>query len=446
MVTDTVLHGRVGNGFAAMTARALAARGIHYGWLMVALTFFFNVCAAGAMSIPGVLLTPISHDLGWSIGELSGPLGLRMMLFGLVAPFAGGLILLNGPRKVLTWSAVLLIAGLMLAITMTSRWQLWIGLGVALGVAPGMTALVMATTISTRWFTARRGLVLGILSAGNATGQLIFLMPAAWIAQTYGWRMALLPPVFMIGFLALLIVLLAVDRPADIGLAPYGEDAVLADPPRPAGNLFAISINTLRMASGSLVFWVLAFTFAVCGVSSFGLMPHFVTLCGDFGIGPMTSTSLLAAIGVFDLFGTIGSGWLSDRFDNRWLLVGYYGFRGLSLIWLPYSGFSMVGLSVFAMFYGLDFIATVPPSVRLTAQAFGREQAPMVFGWIFAAHQLGAGLMAFAAGVARDIWTSSLPGFFVAGVLCVVAALSFWLLKGRSGPVILALRRAQHAG
>ncbi len=164
-----------------------------------------------------------------------------------------------------------------------------------------------------------------------------------------------------------------------------------------------------------------------------------MTLCGDFGINPVTSTSLLAAIGVFDLFGTVGSGWLSDRYDNRWLLSGYYGFRGLSLIWLPYSGFSLVGLSLFAMFYGLDFIATVPPSVRLTAQAFGREQAPLVFGWIFAAHQLGAGLMAFAAGVSRDLLASYLPGFLAAGVLCIVAALSLWLLKGRGGPVVLAL-------
>ena len=220
MVTAAALHSRMGKTFAAAVARALAARGIHYGWLMVALTFLFGVCSAAAMSIPGILLTPISNDLGWSIGELSGPLGLRMTLFGLVAPFAGGLILLHGPRKVLTWSALLLIAGLLVAITMTERWQLWIALGIALGVALGMTALVMVTTIATRWFTARRGLVLGLLSAGNATGQLIFLMPAAWIAQTYGWRMALVPPAVMIGLLALLVVLFAIDRPADIGLAP----------------------------------------------------------------------------------------------------------------------------------------------------------------------------------------------------------------------------------
>jgi predicted MFS family arabinose efflux permease len=426
--------------FAAAIARAVAARGIHYGWLMVVLVFLYGMCSAGAMSIPGVLLTPMSKDLGWSIGELSGPLGLRMTLFGLVAPFAGGLILLYGLRKVLTWSAILLIAGLLAAITMTAKWQLWLALGVAMGVAPGMTALVLATAVSTRWFTARRGLVLGLLSAGNATGQLIFLMPAAWITQTYGWRMALLPCVFMIGVLALLFMLLSVDRPADIGLAPYGEDAVLPDPPRPTGNVFVVSINALRTASGSMVFWVLVFTFFVCGVSSFGLTPHFVTLCGDFSINPMISTSLLMAIGVFDLVGTIGSGWLSDRYDNRWLLVGYYGFRGLSLIWLPYSGFSLVGLSLFAMFYGLDFIATVPPSVRLTAQAFGREQAPLVFGWIFAAHQLGAGLMAFAAGISRDLLASYLPAFFAAGLLCIAAALSLllWLLKGRSGPAVLA--------
>jgi predicted MFS family arabinose efflux permease len=238
--------------------------------------------------------------------------------------------------------------------------------------------------------------------------------------------------------LALLVLLLAVDRPSDIGLAPYGEDTAAPEPPRPTGNALAISVGALRMVSGSLVFWVLTFTFFVCGVSSFGLMPHFVTLCGDFGVNPMISTSLLAAIGVFDLFGTIGSGWLSDRFDNRWLLAGYYGFRGLSLIWLPYSGFSLVGLSLFAMFYGLDFIATVPPSVRLTAQAFGREQAPLVFGWIFAAHQLGAGLMAVAAGISRDLLASYLPGFLAAGVLCILAVLALWLLRGRSGPVALA--------
>jgi MFS family permease len=361
-----------------------------------------------------------------------------MALFGMVAPFAGALILRYGPRAVLTGSAALLIAGMLLAMTMTSRWQLWLSLGVILGIAPGMTALVLTTTIATRWFTAQRGLVLGLLSAGTATGQLIFLPAAAWLTEQYGWRMALAPSAVMVALVALAFFLISRDRPADVGLPPYGEDTVLVTPPMPAGNAVVLSIAALRTASSSMVFWVLAFTFFVCGLSSFGLMPHFVTLCGDFGISPIVSTGLLALIGVCDLVGTIGSGWLSDRFDNRWLLGVYYGFRGLSLIWLPYSGFSMAGLSVFAVFYGLDFIATIPPTVRLTVRAFGREQAPLVFGWMFAAHQFGAGVMAMAAGESRDAFSSYLPAFLAAGFVCVVAAASLLLLRGRTGPALVA--------
>jgi sugar phosphate permease len=419
-------------------ARKLAARGIHYGWVMVLLTFSYAICSSAVMSIPGVLLLPISKEFGWSIGELSGPLGLRMALFGMVAPFAGALMLRYGPRNVLTGSAVLLIVGMLVAMTMTARWQLWLSLGVILGLAPGMTALVLTTTIATRWFTAQRGLVLGVLSAGTATGQLIFLPPAAWIAEHYGWRMALAPSAVMVGLIALAFFLFSRDRPSDVGLPPYGETEILPPVPMPRSNAIVLSFNALRRASKTMVFWVLSFTFMVCGVSSFGLMPHFVTLCGDFGISPIISTSLLALIGVCDLIGTIGSGWLSDRFDNRWLMGCYYGFRGLSLIWLPYSGFSMVGLSGFAIFYGLDFIATIPPTVRLTARKFGRDQAPLVFGWMFAAHQLGAGVMAMAAGEARDAFASYLPAFLAAGVICLVGALSLLLLRGRTGSPVLA--------
>jgi predicted MFS family arabinose efflux permease len=365
-----------------------------------------------------------------------------MALFGLVAPFAGGLMLRYGPRAVLVGSAGLLISGLFLAVAMTAKWQLWLSLGIILGVAPGLTALVLATTVATRWFTTRRGLALGIISAGSATGQLVFLPPAAWLAEHYGWRAALLPSVLTVGGLAVAFVLLSRDRPADLGLAPLGEDKILAAPPHPSGNAFALSLAAFRDASGSVVFWVLSFTFFICGVSSFGLMPHFVTLCGDFGITAFTSASLLALIGICDLFGTIGSGWLSDRYDNRWLLGWYYGLRGLSLIWLPYSGFSMVGLSGFAVFYGLDFIATLPPSVRLTAAAFGREQSPVVFGWIFAFHQFGAGVMAFVAGESRDVLASYLPAFFAAGVLCLLASLSLLLLRRDTGRAVLQPRSA----
>ena len=423
-------------------ARTLAARGIHYGWVMIALTFCYVLCSSAVMSIPGVLLLPISKEFGWSVGELSGPLGLRMALFGMVAPFAGALMLRYGPRAVLTGSAALLIVGMVLAMTMTARWQLWLSLGVILGIAPGMTALVLATTIATRWFTAHRGLVLGVLSAGTATGQLIFLPPAAWLTEHYGWRMALAPSAVMVGVVALAFFLFSRNRPSDVGLPPYGEDTVLATPPASTHNAIALSVDALRSASSSMVFWVLAFTFFVCGLSSFGLMPHFVTLCGDFGITPIVSTGLLALIGACDLVGTVGSGWLSDRYDNRWLLGIYYGFRGVSLIWLPFSGFSIVGLSGFAIFYGLDFIATIPPTVRLTVRKFGREQAPLVFGWMFAAHQLGAGMMALAAGTSRDAFSSYLPAFLAAGIICLAAAVSLLLLRGRTGPAAMAASAA----
>jgi predicted MFS family arabinose efflux permease len=418
-------------------ARTLSRYGIHYGWVMVALVFAFAVCSSATVSIPGVLIPIMSKDLGWSIGELSGPLGLRVALFGLVAPFAGGLMMRYGTRAVVIMAAALLIGGLALSMIMNAKWQLWLGLGIVLGVASGLTSLVLATNIATAWFLERRGLVIGILSAGTATGQLIFLPAVAWIAEMHGWRVALLPSALAIATLALAFVMLARDRPADLGLPPFGASELQPDLPPASGNPFALSFQALGIAARSPVIWVLAFTFFICGVSSFGVTPHFVALCSDNGISAMTSTSLLALIGVCDLIGTIGSGWLTDRYNSRWLLAWYYGLRGLSLIWLPYSGFSLVGLSAFAIFYGLDFIATIPPTVRLTVKEVGAAQAPLVFGWIFAAHHLGAGLTAFLAGETRDALGTYLPALLVAGALCLVATGSMLLLRGRP-PIVVA--------
>jgi MFS family permease len=423
---------------STMLARAIARRGIHYGWVMVTLAFAFAICSSATISIPGALLPAMSSDLGWSIGDLSGPLGLRVALFGLVAPFAGGLMLRYGPRAIVILAAAMLIGGLTVSMFMNAKWQLWLGLGIVLGVASGLTSLVLATNIATAWFVERRGLVVGILSAATATGQLIFLPAIAWIAETFGWRVALLPSALAIAVLALAFVLLARDRPSELGLPRFGAKEPQADAPPPRDNPFALSLQALVLAVCSPVIWVLAFTFFICGVSSFGLMPHFVALCGDNGISALTSSSLLALIGVCDLIGTIGSGWLTDRYDSRWLLATYYGLRGLSLIWLPYSGFTLVGLSAFAIFYGLDFIATVPPTVRLTAQTVGAVQTPLVFGWIFAVHHLGAGLTAFSAGVTRDALGTYLPALLAAGALCLAATACMGLLRA---PTQLAAAR-----
>lgn len=424
-------------------ARACAARGIHYAWVMAALGFFYSLFSTAALGVPGVLILPLSEELGLSIGEVSAPQGLRFALFGLVAPFAGGLMLRYGPRRMLTAAALLLLAGLALTVTMTERWQVWLALGVILGVAPGMTALQLSTIIASRWFVARRGLVVGVLNGAVATGALLFLPLAAWISEQWGWRAALLPPALGVAVMLALYRLLGKERPQDLNLPAYGEAVAQPVPPPPSGNFLALSFRALGMGLRSGVFWVLAFTFFICGVSSYGItQTHLVPFCSDLGVPLVTSAMLLAVIGVCDLIGTIASGWLSDRYDNRWLLAWYYGFRGVSLIWLVYSDVTLAGLAIFAVLYGLDFIATVPPTVRLTTRAFGAEMGPALVGWIFAAHQLGVGVMAWAAGVSHDALESYVPAFLVAGLLCLVAALSFTLLRRPAPPPAVAMARA----
>ncbi|MBR0717005.1 MFS transporter [Bradyrhizobium liaoningense] len=412
-----------------VAARA-AARNIHYGWIMAALAFLYSLFASSALGVPSVLMREIAAHVNVSMGELSASQGLRFALFGLAAPFAGGLMLRYGPRKMLTIAGSLALAGLLLTAFMTSRIEMWFGLGLLLGIAPGLTALQLAAVVSVRWFTSHRGLVVGLLNGAIATGTLIFMPLGAWIAEHWGWRVALIPSGLGLLIMLILYRLLGKDRPQDLGLAPFGETTVAPVMPAPTQNFAAISFSGLKMASTRLVFWVLALTFFICGISSYGLTStHFVPFCGDLGFPLVTSASLLAMIGVFDLIGTIGSGWLSDRFDNRLLLAIYYGFRGLSLIWLVESNASLWAMSAFAILYGLDFIATVPPTVKLTVGAFGRDMGPVVFGWIFAAHQLGVGMMAFGAGVSRDALGTYGPAFLLAGVMCLVAAAAFALVK-----------------
>ena len=322
---------------------------------------------------------------------------------------------------------------------MTQVWQLMLLWGVVIGIGTGMTALVLGATIAARWFASRRGLVVGILTASVATGQLVFLPLLASISERMGWRIALGLVCVMLGIAASAVLLLMRDRPGDVGLRPFGDEG--AQPlPAPAANnapIMAAALGTLRDASRQRVFWILFATFFICGASTNGLIQvHLIPMCLDFGIPQVEAASLLAAMGVFDFFGTILSGWLSDRYDNRWLLFWYYGLRGLSLLFLPFSDFSFYGLSLFAMFYGLDWIATVPPTVRLTAQRFGPERANLVFGWIFAGHQLGAGAAAFGAGLSRTLLASYLPAFFVAGALCVVASVIVLSISRQPKPVV----------
>lgn len=411
--------------FASLVAPALARRNIHYGWVVVAVTFLTMLTTAGAMGLPGALILSLHQEFQWEISAISAALGLRIALYGFMAPFSAALIERYGVRNIVVTAVILISAGLMGARLMTELWQLMVLWGVIVGLGTGMTAMVLGAIVSSRWFTARRGLVMGLLTASSATGQLAFLPLAAWLVSEFGWRAAVLPSIGGLLLAGLLVVLFMRDRPSDVGLAPVGEKPGIAPQVAPVRkNAFGQAFAVLGEASGTRTFWMLAGTFFICGLSTNGLVQtHFISLCADFGMAEVDAASTLALMGVFDFFGTILSGWLSDKYDNRWLLFWYYGLRGLSLLFLPMSEFSFYGLSIFAMFYGLDWIATVPPTVRLAGNRFGREKAGVVFGWVFAAHQVGAAVAAYGGGLSRTELSTYLPAFYAAGAMCLVASL-----------------------
>jgi sugar phosphate permease len=416
-------------------AAALARRRVHYGWMIAGVTFLTMLVTAGAVGAPGVLILPLQKEFGWQNAEISSALGMRFLLFGLMAPFAAALINRFGMRRIALSALLLIAAGLLLSLAMTRVWQLVLLWGVVIGLGTGLTALVLGVTVATRWFSTRRGLVTGLLTASSATGQLLFLPLVASVSERLGWRPAVAMVCGALALTAFAVLAFMRDRPADVGQQPFGQ-AAGDDAANVAATIPAAPISpwhALREASRTGVFWVLFGTFFICGASTNGLIQtHFIPLCADFGLPAVGAASVLAAMGMFDIVGTIGSGWLSDRYDSRWLLFWYYGLRGLSLMYLPFSDFTFYGLSLFALFYGLDWIATVPPTVKLTVTRFGRERANLVFGWIFAGHQLGAATAAFGAGVSRTVLLSYLPAFFAAGALCLIAAVLILTLGDRS--------------
>jgi predicted MFS family arabinose efflux permease len=320
---------------------------------------------------------------------------------------------------------------------MTAPWQLVLSWGIAVGLASGVTALVLGATVVNRWFDRHQGLVMGIITASTATGQLVFLPLLAAVAESAGWRPVVWIAALVAAAMIPIVALLVPERPNDIGLRPYGaaSGSAAISPGRAGANPIAIALAVLGRGTKSTGFWLLFASFFVCGASTNGLIgTHLIAYCFDHGIPEVQSASLLAAMGIFDLMGTTASGWLSDRYDSRWLLFWYYGLRGLALLYLPYSGFSLYGLSLFAVFYGLDWIATVPPTVRLAGDLFGKEEAPIIFGWLLAGHQLGAGLTALEAGAMRALLGSYVVPVLISGALCVVTALLVLAIgRGRAG-------------
>ena len=405
---------------------------LHPAWQVAAVTFGVLLVAAGIRSAPGVLIVPLEAEFGWSRATTGFAIAVNIVLYGLAGPFAAAVIERWGMRRTVGAALGIMALGVGLTPLMTASWHMVVLWGVVVGGASGVTALVLATTVASRWFVERRGLVVGILTASTATGQLIFLPVFAHLVDSVGWRWVS----FVLAGVALLLLLPVAafmrDRPGDLGIPPYGGTAVLPRI-RPSVNPAVRAIQALGTGLGSRDFWLLGGTFFVCGASTNGLIgTHLIAACLDYGVPVVMAGTLLAAMGVFDMVGTTLSGWLSDRYDNRMLLAWYYGLRGLSLLFLPFAlaggmfgtdGPTPLLLGIFAVFYGLDWIATVPPTVRLAARCFGEENAPVMFGWIACMHQLGAGTAAWGAGLVRVGAGSYVPAFMAAGALCLVASI-----------------------
>ena len=422
---------------------SLARRRIHYAWVIAGVTFFAMLTTSAALGLPGAMLQPLSKEFGWTTDQLSSVFAVRFALFGMLGPFAAIFIARFGLRRIMVTAASFIAAAMVLATQVTQLWQMFLLWGLVLGCGTGLTALVLGAMVANRWFTTNRGLVVGLFAASTATGQLIFLPVAAWMIENMGWRYAVIPVFVACMIVALLATLFMRDHPGSIGLRAFGEpDGAPVEPPPPlAARLnFLGPFQVLAEAARNRTFWILAGTFFICGLSTNGLVQtHFISLCGDQGLSSVPAASVLAMMGAFDLVGTTLSGYLSDRYDNRKLLFWYYGLRGLSLFWLPFSTFTFYGLSIFAMFYGLDWIATVPPTVKLAAQEFGKERAGMIFGWIFAAHQLGAAVAAYGAGLTRTLLLTYNPALFAAGAACLLAAAAVMMIRLQVRPAAAAV-------
>jgi MFS family permease len=417
-------------------ARALAGR-VHYAWIVAGVIFLVLLAAVGVRATPSVLIVPLEHAFGWSPGIISFAISLNIVLYGLIGPFAAAVMQQLGIRRTVLGALALISTAVALSTWMTQPWQLVLSWGLAVGTGTGVTALVLGATIVNRWFAKHQGLVMGIITASTATGQLVFLPMLAAVAETVGWQAVAWITAAAAAAMIPLVALLVPENPAAIGVRPFGADPGALDDTAKRANPLGVAMAALGRGARSGGFWLLFASFFVCGASTNGLIgTHLISYCSDHGLPEVEGASLLAAMGIFDLIGTTASGWLSDRFDSRWLLFWYYGLRGLALLYLPYSGFSLYGLSVFAVFYGLDWIATVPPTVRLTTQLFGKADAPVIFGWLLAGHQLGAGLTALEAGVLRDVLGSYLVPVLISGGLCLVAAvLVLRIGRNRAGGV-----------
>ncbi|MFC8583126.1 MFS transporter [Streptomyces sp. NPDC057217] len=410
---------------------------VHRAWFVAAVAFVTIIGSAAFASLPGLLIEPLHAELHWSRGTIGFAVSVNLALYGLTAPFAAALMDRFGIRRVVAVALSVIALGSLLTVWMTAAWQLVLYWGILVGLGSGSMALAFAATVTNRWFVARRGLVTGLLTAAGASGQLIFLPLLSWLVERHGWR----PASVTVALAALAVVpfvwLLLRDHPADVRLAPYGGE--YTEKPAPVTGAARRAVTVLLKAARTGPFWLLAGSFAICGASTNGLIrTHFVPAAHDHGMPITAAAGLLAVIGVFDVVGTIASGWFTDRFSARRLLAVYYALRGISLCFLPILLAPSVHppMLFFIVFYGLDWVATVPPTMALCREHFGADSA-IVFGWVLASHQVGAAVVAFAGGLARDVFGTYDVVWYASGALCAAAALMALVIRGPRSEAVL---------
>ena len=403
----------------------MKSKRFHPAWIAAGITFLTLIGAAGMRSAPSVLMVPLEDEFGWSRSIISLAVGINVLLFGLTAPFAAALMEKFGVRRVVMSALTSVGLGSGLTIFMKSSWQLILLWGVLVGVGAGSMALVFVATVVNRWFISKRGLVSGVLSAATASGQLIFLPSVASIASHHGWRAASLLVSGGALMMVPLIYFFMKESPQAVGSTPLGADVDWQAPVKNDTNPAKLAISILRRVSRSKAFILLTFSFFVCGLSTSGLIgTHFIPAAHDHGMSDTTAAGLLAMVGVFDVIGTLASGWLTDRVPAKTLLFFYYGLRGISLVFLPAVLFSSVHPStlIFVLFYGLDWVATVPPTFWLCREIFGVQYGAIVYGWVYAAHQIGGAVAAFLAGVMRVHFGDYALAFYITGAICMLTA------------------------
>jgi len=413
-------------------AKACSGR-LHYAWITLAVVFCSMLAGVGVRAAPGVMIVPLQQAFGWDVSTISGAVSLNIILLGATGPFLTGLMQVIGLKRTMIGCLTILMAGTALSTFMNQPWQLFLTWGLMVGIGSGAGAVGFAGAVANRWFIRRAGLAMGLLTSANAAGQLIFLPLLALLVQRYGWQGVSITLTAVIGLTIPMVMLLLPESPAAIGLPAFGGTTVVPLQAYQGGNPFTVAFSALGRASKSMDFWLLCLTFGICGFSTNGLInTHLIAYCADYGIAPINGASILAVIGMFSLIGSTASGWLCDRYSPRVLLFWYYGLRGLSLVIVPFSGFDALSLSIFAVFYGLDWVATGPATFALTNEIFGRRDAPIIVSWIFAAHQVGGSLAAFGGGMVRSLSGSYLMAFIASGVACLMASMLVLRVTPRS--------------